>query len=39
VQGPGVSDNFGFTIDMPCQGSNGAGEQKTLNVTFTAAIN
>jgi hypothetical protein len=38
LQGPGASDNFGFTLDMPCQGSNGAGEQKTLNVTFTAAV-
>jgi hypothetical protein len=39
VQGPGLSDNFGFTLDMPCQGSNGAGEQKSLTLTFTAAIN
>ena len=39
VQGPGLSDNFGFTLNMPCQGSNGAGEQKTLTVTLTAAIN
>jgi hypothetical protein len=39
VQGPGVSDNFGFTLDMPCQGSNGAGEQKSLTLTFTAAVN
>jgi hypothetical protein len=38
VQGPSLSDNFGFTLDMPCQGSNGAGEQKTLAVTFTAAV-
>jgi hypothetical protein len=39
VQAAGGSDNFGFTLDMPCQGSNGAGEQKTLTVTFTAALN
>ena len=39
VQGPGLSDNFGFTLNMPCQGSNGAGEQKTMTVVFTAAIN
>jgi hypothetical protein len=39
VQGPGVADNFGFTLNMPCQGSNGAGEQKTMTVVFTAAIN
>ena len=38
VQGPGLADNFGFTLNMPCQGSNGAGEQKTLTVTFTAAV-
>jgi hypothetical protein len=36
VLGAGGSDNFGFTIDMPCQGSNGAGEQKSMTVTFTA---
>ena len=39
LQGPGVSDNFGFTLNMPCQGSNGAGEQKSLTLTFTAAVN
>jgi hypothetical protein len=39
VQGPNLSDNFGFTLNMPCQGSNGAGEQKTMTVVFTAAIN
>jgi len=39
VQAPGISDNFGFTLDMPCQGSNGAGEQKSLTLTFTAAVN
>jgi hypothetical protein len=39
IQGPGVSDNFGFTLNMPCQGSNGAGEQKSLTLTFTAAVN
>lgn len=38
VQNPDVADNFGFTLDMPCDGSNGGGEQKTLTVTFTAAI-
>jgi hypothetical protein len=38
IQAPGASDNFGFTLNMPCQGSTGAGEQKTLTVTFTAAI-
>jgi hypothetical protein len=39
LQAPGGSDNFGFTLDMPCQGSNGAGEQKSLTLTFTAAVN
>jgi hypothetical protein len=39
MQGPNVSDNFGFTLNMPCQGSNGAGEQKSLTLTFTAAVN
>ena len=38
VQGAGLADNFGFTLDMPCQGSNGAGDEKTLTVTFTATI-
>ena len=38
IQGPGLTDNFGFTLDMPCQGSNGAGEQKSLTLTFTAVI-
>ena len=38
VQGPGLSDNFGFTLNMPCQGSNGAGEQKSLTLTFTSTI-
>jgi hypothetical protein len=37
-QGAGASDNFGFTLNMPCQGSNGAGEQKTMTVMFTATI-
>lgn len=39
VQSPASADNYGFTINMPCQGSNGAGEQKSLTVTFTAALN
>ena len=38
VQSPGASDLFGFQLDMPCQGSNGAGEQKALTVTFTGVI-
>lgn len=38
VQPTGAADVFGFQLDMPCQGSNGAGEQKSLTVTFTAVI-
>lgn len=29
---------FRLTITMPCQGSNGAGETKTLSATFTATV-
>jgi hypothetical protein len=37
-QAPGASDNFGFQLDLPCQGSNGAGAQKSLTLTFTAVV-
>ena len=30
--------DFRMTIHMPCQGSNGAGETKTLSATFTAVV-
>ena len=29
---------FRLTFTMPCQGSNGAGETKTLSATFTATV-
>ena len=38
VQPAGGSDLFGFQLDMPCQGSNGAGEEKSFTVTFTGVI-
>jgi hypothetical protein len=34
----GTSYPSRLTIEMPCQGSNGAGETKTLTVTFTAVV-
>lgn len=35
---PVGSKDFRLTLTMPCQGSNGAGETKTLTATFTAVV-
>jgi hypothetical protein len=35
---PSVVTNAVFQLAMPCQGSNGAGETKTLTATFTAVV-
>lgn len=38
VWGPGATADIALGLTMPCQGSNGAGETKSLSVTFTAVL-
>jgi hypothetical protein len=38
VFAPGTAELATMTIFMPCQGSNGAGEPKTLSATLTAVV-
>lgn len=35
---PGGVANIQLELIMPCEGSNGAGEQKSLSITFTAIV-
>jgi hypothetical protein len=38
VWNPGAAADIQMYLIMPCQGSNGAGEAKTLSATFTAIV-
>jgi hypothetical protein len=35
---PDQSQDFELRVEMPCEGSNGAGETKSLSVTLTAVV-